>query len=211
MRIKNKSLKINKNIVDEKIGINSLIVNQIQPDYLSRYNNDLQVNKKSDNDNLIIHHPSFEFKHRILSAILKHLDSGRIKCAFDVDIDLWASRLNRKTITTILENVFINSIEAIKKSGNIKLSVKNLNKENDDNWFFRYDRYIEVAIIDDGAGISKENLSKIFIPFFSTKRNHIGMGLNIVQKLLQLNEGFMKIYSDENEGTFCKIYLPVSF
>lgn len=68
--------------------------------------------------------------------------------------------------------------------------------------------YISVA--DKGCGISKDNLSKIFEPFHTTKSYGTGLGLPIVKKIIESHNGKLLIQSEEGAGTTFLISLPLS-
>ena len=68
---------------------------------------------------------------------------------------------------------------------------------------------ISVFFADTGPGISKENLSKIFTPFFSTKKQGLGLGLYIAHNIIQAHNGSIDVQSELNAGTVITVVLPV--
>ena len=66
-----------------------------------------------------------------------------------------------------------------------------------------------VEVIDDGCGISRENMGRVFDPFFTTKPKGVGMGLAIARKIVQAHEGEILMESQEGKGTAVKVWLPV--
>jgi two-component system sensor histidine kinase HydH len=94
-------------------------------------------------------------------------------------------------------NVFINAIQSMKKKGTVTVNISDKN-----------DHYI-VNIEDTGAGIKRENLKRIFNPFFSTKDRGSGLGLAIVRKIIEVHKGDIKIKSKKGAGTKVTITLPV--
>jgi signal transduction histidine kinase len=56
-------------------------------------------------------------------------------------------------------------------------------------------------ILDNGGGISPENLENIFIPFFTTKRGGSGIGMSIVRQIVKLNRGSINVISTLGNGT----------
>ena len=68
-----------------------------------------------------------------------------------------------------------------------------------------------IEIIDNGIGISKENLNKVFDPFFTTKTDEIntGLGLSIAYSLIKEMNGEINIFSEENIYTTVQLYIPV--
>jgi len=86
-------------------------------------------------------------------------------------------------------NIITNSIEAIEKEGNIAIKVS------------EFPGKIEVAVTDDGQGMSPHTLTSIFEPFFTTKSGGTGLGLPLVQRILQIHGATLKIISQENRGS----------
>jgi len=66
-----------------------------------------------------------------------------------------------------------------------------------------------VEVSDDGCGVSRENLARVFDPFFSTKPKGVGMGLAIARKIVQAHDGEITMESQEGKGTRVKVWLPV--
>lgn len=67
---------------------------------------------------------------------------------------------------------------------------------------------IELAIHDTGIGIPSENINRLFEPLFTTKSSGTGLGLNVVQRLVQINDGEIDVESTEGDGTTFKVRLP---
>ena len=90
-------------------------------------------------------------------------------------------------ISQCFNNLIKNAVEAVEKIPNPSISI-NLKTEN--NKFF-------IQIIDNGIGISKEMVNKIFEPYFTTKNKGTGLGLSIVKKIIEDHNGKIKI--DKNK------------
>lgn len=102
-------------------------------------------------------------------------------------------------ITQALLNMFLNSIESMNSGG--ELNIKTILKPEK--------RGVEIWISDTGVGISRENLTKIFDPFFSTKKGGTGLGLAITAKIIEAHKGEIIVESEEGRGTTFKIFLPL--
>ncbi len=102
---------------------------------------------------------------------------------------------DKELLRQVLLNLIINSVQAIKKSGEISISFR---KEED---------RIRITITDTGPGIPEENLKKIFDPFFTTKKKGTGLGLAIVHRIIDAHGGFISVESQPGKTTF-KITLP---
>ena len=95
-------------------------------------------------------------------------------------------------IEQVLINLVVNSIEAVKDKQNAKIILSAYKDANNKT-------IINVA--DNGTGMSTEMLDKIFIPFFSTKKNGSGIGLSLSKQIMMLHKGNIQIHSIEGTGT----------
>lgn len=100
-------------------------------------------------------------------------------------------------------NLLVNAADAIgNKGGNISLATRTVQ--------FQGKEYVQVEVTDTGCGIAKENLSKIFEPFYSTKdQKGIGLGLSVVWGIIDKHQGTIAVDSELNQGTTFTIRLPV--
>jgi two-component system NtrC family sensor kinase len=97
-------------------------------------------------------------------------------------------------------NILINAGQAMEQGGNLHL-VTLLDREKE---------AVVIKIADDGVGIDKENLDKIFDPFFSTKNNKgFGLGLSISYGIIENHDGQISVQSQIGEGTQFTISLPI--
>ena len=100
-------------------------------------------------------------------------------------------------LRSVFNNLFINAIQAIEvNGGNLDINIS-----TDEN-------FARVEIIDTGKGISEENLSKIFEPYFSTKETGTGLGLAIVHKVVEMHNGTIDVESKIGEGTKFTVKIP---
>lgn len=102
-------------------------------------------------------------------------------------------------LRSVFNNLFINALQAMEKGGG-HLSIKISPSEDG--------QAVDFEIADTGGGISQENLSKIFEPYFSTKETGTGLGLAIVHKIVEIHNGTIKVESNEGEGTRFTVRLP---
>ena len=71
------------------------------------------------------------------------------------------------------------------------------------------DGSINIIFKDNGEGISKENIDKIFEPNFTTKSNGKGLGLAMVDQIVKSHSGYIELLSSSKEGTSFLIILPL--
>lgn len=128
--------------------------------------------------------------------------------------------VDENQIEQVLMNVFLNAVQAMPDGGEISVSV-NTNVIYEKQGTAPGQRRIKgttngkgpvvyIEIKDTGAGISKEDLERIFTPFFSTKKDGTGLGLSICRQLMLKNNGEIDIMSEEGRGAAVTLTLPVS-
>lgn len=71
------------------------------------------------------------------------------------------------------------------------------------------DGSVEVSVIDRGSGIEPQHLENIFNPFFTTRKEGVGLGLAIVSKIVDLHGGKMAVESAPGKGSVFRVFLPV--
>jgi len=71
-------------------------------------------------------------------------------------------------------------------------------------------KYVKICIKDQGKGIPKEYLTKIFDPYFTTKKTGNGLGLATSYSIIKKHNGFIAVDSQEGFGTTFTLYLPAS-
>ncbi len=101
----------------------------------------------------------------------------------------------------ILINIIKNSVEAMPEDSTIEITTR-------DNIYQNSQQYIEISIHDSGPGIPPEILRNLFKPVTSTKDGHSGLGLSIVNTLVQEISGNITCYSSPDQGTEFKIFIP---
>jgi two-component system sensor histidine kinase PilS (NtrC family) len=103
-------------------------------------------------------------------------------------------------------NLAINAFAAMPQGGTLMLTVKKASSQNGTGEDAQ--EAIEFYFQDTGSGIAKENLPKIFYPFFTTKSEGSGLGLSIVQRIIQQHDGTIGVESDFTGTTF-RITIPI--
>ncbi|GEM_PF-1186667 len=128
------------------------------------------------------------------SAQLQHVESTK-----ELDPSLPQFMADFDQLQQVCTNLILNAIQAMPKGGKLTISTATS------------DGQIKLAVKDTGVGISPENMSKLFTPFFTTKREvkGVGLGLAVSYGIVQRHHGHIEVQSKEGEGTTFTIYLPL--
>lgn len=145
--------------------------------------------------------------------MLSHLIGEDIVFEWQQVDGLWPVKMDMTQIDQILVNLCINARDAISGVGSVTIETKNsiIEKEDcEDNEGFIPGEYVMLAVSDTGCGIDKEILNDIFEPFFTTKslNKGTGLGLATVYGIVKQNNGFIDVYSEPDEGTTVRLYIP---
>jgi signal transduction histidine kinase len=143
-------------------------------------------------------------------AAEKIFNDSDIVCNVSIAEDLWPCEVDVAQIRQVAENILINAKEAMPDGGMVELTAENttigtiirsLGQGN----------YVRIIIKDHGIGIPRKNLSRIFDPYFTTKKTKehggIGLGLAISDSIIKNHNGLISVESIVNSGTTFSIYL----
>jgi len=107
-------------------------------------------------------------------------------------------KVDKDMIKRAFLNLAINGIQAMKENGG-RLTITTQKTKD----------FIEISFEDTGTGISKENMEKIFTPFFTTKAQGMGMGLAICKRFVESHGGNIEVESQVEKGSTFTVKLPI--
>ena len=110
-----------------------------------------------------------------------------------------SARADAQLMKQVFLNLILNAWQALPKEGG-EIILKGREK----------DGRVEIRVIDNGHGISEEDISSIFNPFFTTKPDGTGLGLSIVHRIVTQFNGELKVDSAPGEGSVFTVILPAS-
>lgn len=104
---------------------------------------------------------------------------------------------DKEKLKQVFINLIFNGVQSMDKGGKIFVTTELREKG------------VNISFKDTGTGIKKENLKKVFNPFFTTKEQGVGLGLSVSDRIIQDHNGYLAVDSIEGEGTQIDIYLPM--
>ncbi|MEE8400320.1 MAG: PAS domain S-box protein, partial [Desulfobacterales bacterium] len=142
------------------------------------------------------------------------LNGSIIHCGFSIPEDLSPVEIDEEQIKQVIHSITANAMESMNGQGTIKVGCENITIDDNDALMLRNGNYVKICIEDQGTGIPKGELSRIFDPYFTTKeagaQKGTGFGLSMTHSIVKRHNGSITVESELGEGTAFTIYLPVS-
>jgi PAS domain S-box-containing protein len=138
------------------------------------------------------------------------LRGSQVKCEFNIVEDLWPVRVDLGQFSQVIHNLVINAVQAMPQGGTMQLHARNATPEALSGLPLEAGRYVEITLQDEGLGIPREHLSKVFDPYFTTKHKGSGLGLTMTYTTIHAHNGHIALDSEMGKGTTFRIYMPAS-
>jgi PAS domain S-box-containing protein len=139
-----------------------------------------------------------EVLQETLALLKTEFENRRIAVSVDISDAVPPVHLDRSQIKQVFFNLIKNALEAMPDGGALKIV------------FAVGDVYVDIAFIDTGRGIALEEMRRVFEPYHTTKAKGSGLGLMIVQRIIEEHGGEIELSSKPGTGTCFKIRLPRS-
>ncbi len=150
-----------------------------------------------------------------VSHLMRRLIGANIELELVHGFDLGMVKVDVGQMEQVLINLAVNARDAMDENGGGHLTITTENFNNDETMLCGEDempvgKWVSIEVEDTGCGISKENLTRIIEPFFTTKDvgQGTGLGLATVYGIIRQTGGFLDIKSEVGQGTSFIIYLP---
>jgi PAS domain S-box-containing protein len=135
----------------------------------------------------------------VISSAIDRLTLKRIKLQVSYPNEVQAILADKEKLKIALLNIVINAIEAMEEQvGQLSISLHHLTS------------HVVLNISDNGCGINEENISRLFEPYFTQKRNGVGLGLAFTLNILQSHRASIDVSSIESGGTTFTITFPLA-
>ncbi|RYE52569.1 MAG: hybrid sensor histidine kinase/response regulator, partial [Sphingobacteriales bacterium] len=135
----------------------------------------------------------------VLASAIDRLTLKRIKLEVDYTDDYMYVNADKEKLKIALLNIMINAVEAMEEeTGHLAIRLRQENGQ------------AVLKITDNGCGISEENITRLFEPYFTQKRNGVGLGLAFTLNILQAHKAGIEVISAIGEGTTFSITFPLT-
>jgi PAS domain S-box-containing protein len=139
------------------------------------------------------------------------LHGEKVVSQFDIPDNLWLVEIDKNQISQVIQNIVLNSSQAMPEGGVVKVTCKNVSSSEDHGFpLLQKGRFVKICIQDCGIGIPANVIDKIFDPYFSTKQMGNGLGLSITHSIISKHGGHISVKSSSGVGSNFTIYLPAS-
>ena len=161
----------------------------------------------------IPHKQTIALAQVLRDAAARVLRGAPVTCSFDWPPDLWNVLADEGQLVEVFGNLLTNAQQAMPHGGAISVRAENvyeLTPRTEHALRISPGRYVRVSIADTGIGIPKENLARIFDPYFTTKQRGSGLGLATTHSVVKNHGGFVAVDSELGAGTALHVTLPAS-
>ncbi len=149
---------------------------------------------------------------RKAAELVSSASLGKIQCDFDISDDLWAVSMDKEQISQVIAALMQNADQSMAADGTVTIRLINKEVFDDHEVGLFPGKYVKICVTDEGQGIEKQYLDKIFDPYFSTKEKNstkgAGLSLAIVHSIISNHEGKITVESTPGRGTTFSLYLP---
>ncbi|MCD4656794.1 MAG: PAS domain S-box protein [Planctomycetes bacterium] len=143
------------------------------------------------------------------------LRGSNVLCKLSIYDNLWNIEIDVGQINQVFNNIIINADHAMPDGGILEISAENYYNDPILTPALYAEKYVIIKVRDEGIGISKENIQRIFDPYFTTKESGSGLGLATAYSIIHNHDGIIEVKSNVasstgKSGTTFFIYLPAS-
>jgi PAS domain S-box-containing protein len=123
---------------------------------------------------------------------------------------LWKAEADKGQVHQVISNLTINAREAMPAGGRLHVGLENVEIAEGGLPGVRKGKYIKITMRDEGGGIERKHLERLFEPYFSTKHSDCGLGLATTYSIVVKHGGHIRVDSELGKGTTFTLHLPAS-
>jgi two-component system, cell cycle sensor histidine kinase and response regulator CckA len=149
-----------------------------------------------------------DIKELIRDTVKFSLRGSNVVSRITIAKDLWVAHVDKGQLGQVFGNLAINAQQAMPEGGTVAVSANNASITLESKLNLEPGNYIEITFKDKGEGIMPENISRIFDPYFTSKKKGSGLGLATTYSIIHRHNGHISVESEIGKGTTFKIYIP---
>jgi PAS domain S-box-containing protein len=138
------------------------------------------------------------------------LRGSKVRCVFEIEKDLARVEVDEGQISQVIHNLVINAQQAMPEGGTIVVKAENVPMESDQASIHGPETRVRISIRDVGAGIPPEQITRIFDPYFTTKKTGSGLGLAVAYSIMKGHGGRITVDSEPGKGSTFQLELPAA-
>jgi PAS domain S-box-containing protein len=138
------------------------------------------------------------------------LSGSNVKAEFDIPDHLWNAEVDVGQISQVINNLLINAVQAMPHGGIVSISAHNVEASEHQHLPLKHGKHVRISVQDRGVGIPAEHLSRIFLPYFTTKPGGSGLGLATAYSVVKKHSGHITVASEPGRGCTFSVFLPAS-
>lgn len=146
----------------------------------------------------------------LVDSTLFALSGSSIRPEFNIPTDLWSVEADEEQLKQVVNNLVINADQAMPDGGRLLVSTENVVLGDEEVLTLGPGDYVRITVSDTGTGIPKDQVSKIFEPYFTTKQTGSGLGLTVTYSIVRSHGGTIEVEPRPGGGTIFTIYLPAT-
>jgi PAS domain S-box-containing protein len=138
------------------------------------------------------------------------LRGSNVRCDFEFADNLFHVDIDSGQFNQVIHNLVSNADQAMPSGGTIRIRAENIVLPAGHGLPMNSSKCVRIAVEDQGTGIPADRLTRIFDPFFSTRKDGSGLGLAVCYSIVKQHEGALTVESSPGAGTTFFIHLPAS-
>ena len=124
--------------------------------------------------------------------------------------DLWPANIDVAQIGQVIHNLVLNAVQAMPGGGTLCVRASNATLDASISPVLQPGRFVAITVEDTGIGIAPDHISRIFDPYFTTKKQSSGLGLATSYSIVRKHDGDIVVQSELGRGTIFRVYLPAA-
>lgn len=138
------------------------------------------------------------------------MSGSRLDIKFVVGEEIWPVKIDQGQLSQVISNMIINASQAMANEGEITIKLENTYASKERGIPLADGKYVKTTVEDEGIGIPREYLPRIFDPYFTTKQDGSGLGLATSYPIIKNHGGYIAVESELHVGTKFYIYIPAN-